>query len=232
MSERWSMTRNAPITTGQKRHAPDDEAVAAKRAKTNEKQQQKKIDAFYQKYANEPKDTLPGRIGPHGVKRLCRDLKVQPTDLCMLVLAWKLEATVSCEFMYAEWSAGMKKIDCTGIRALTKWCSTADLALANPADFKKLYDFTFNYAKPLGQRSLPIELAIACWRLLYRGNADVEQWITYLGTTTKLGITSDEWTSFYDFHSTVNINNYDAAGAFPIIIDDYVEWRLNQMRME
>jgi len=74
------------------------------------------------------KDEAPDSdvIGPIGMQRLCDDLHVDPSDVVMLVLAWKLQvhahevaivefdlfpqASVSCEFSRKEWIDGMTKM--------------------------------------------------------------------------------------------------------------------------
>ncbi|PWA56557.1 Defective-in-cullin neddylation protein [Artemisia annua] len=47
-----------------------------------------KIDNFFASYAN----TETGLIDPEGVEKLCSDLKVEHTDVRILMLAWKMNA--------------------------------------------------------------------------------------------------------------------------------------------
>ena len=58
----------------------------------------------------DPQDNLPGKMGPHGVTRLLSDVRIDPSDRSVLILAWKLNAEVQCEFSKAEWINGMKEI--------------------------------------------------------------------------------------------------------------------------
>lgn len=54
-------------------------------------------------------------IGPDGMIRLCADLKLDPEDLIMLALAWKLKAVHMGFFSRTEWLSGMhelQSVDC------------------------------------------------------------------------------------------------------------------------
>ncbi|CAI9295320.1 unnamed protein product [Lactuca saligna] len=46
-----------------------------------------RIDQLYYSYANESS----GMIDPEGIEYLCSDLKVEHTDVCILMLAWKMQ---------------------------------------------------------------------------------------------------------------------------------------------
>lgn len=51
----------------------------------------------------------------------------------------------------------------------------------NDETFKEIYLFSFNFAKPPNQKSLPLETAIAFWELLLNGKyKHLDLWTTYL----------------------------------------------------
>lgn len=50
-------------------------------------------------------------IGPEGMERLCSDIEVDPEDLAMLALAWKLKATQMGFFKKSEWLSGMQDLE-------------------------------------------------------------------------------------------------------------------------
>lgn len=49
-------------------------------------------------------------IGPEGMERLCMDMQVDPEDIVMLALAWKLKATDMGYFRQSEWMYGMSNL--------------------------------------------------------------------------------------------------------------------------
>lgn len=50
-------------------------------------------------------------IGPEGMERLCNDIEVDPEDIVMLALAWKLHAAEMGYFKRSEWLTGMMELE-------------------------------------------------------------------------------------------------------------------------
>ena len=103
--------------------------------------------------------------------------------------------------------------------------------IQDPAEFRKFYLFTFNYAKALASRGLPLNVAAAYWRIIFGENRRVEHWISFLEQQNR-GVTKDEWSLFLEFLNTVNedLSNYDSEGAWPVIFDDYVEFFMKERK--
>uniref|UniRef100_A0AC34QQQ0 Defective in cullin neddylation protein n=1 Tax=Panagrolaimus sp. JU765 TaxID=591449 RepID=A0AC34QQQ0_9BILA len=185
------------------------------------------VERLYKEYADDPKDNLPGRIGPHGVVRLLNDLNVDPSSRAVLIFAWKLKAQFQCEFSHEEWVNGLNAIRCDSKEKLKDWMRRTDEQIRDVSNFRNFYNFAFAYAKPLSSRGLAQELAIAYWRIIFgTNNRRVEQFINFIERTNK-GITKDEWQLFFEFLQTVNddYTNYDAeGGAWPVRFDEFVEY--------
>ena len=47
-----------------------------------------------------------------GTIKLCEDLEVDPSDVAVLVLAWKLDAKKVGEFHRAGWKSGWRDLRC------------------------------------------------------------------------------------------------------------------------
>ncbi len=45
-----------------------------------------------------------------GMIKLCTDLDVSPSDIAVLVLAWKFKAATACVFTTEEFDGGMERI--------------------------------------------------------------------------------------------------------------------------
>ena len=73
-----------------------------------------------------------------GMERLCSALSVDPSDLQVLVLAWKLQATQMCQFTREEWHAlaPYQVEDISGLKQLLP--RLVDEAMETEAAFKSL----------------------------------------------------------------------------------------------
>jgi hypothetical protein len=173
----------------------------------------------------DPKDNLPGRIGPNGIVRLLTDLKVDPSDRSVLILAWKLNAGTQCEFTHEEWTKGMEAIRVDSLDKLQAWMKNSANQIQDPASFRQFYLYAFNYAKPLASRGLALQTAVAYWRIIFGENRRVEDWIAFLESQGR-GVTKDEWSLFLEFLNTVkpDLSNYDSEGAWPVRIDEFVDF--------
>ncbi|KAJ4456230.1 putative defective in Cullin neddylation protein 1 [Paratrimastix pyriformis] len=182
-----------------------------------------KITAAFNKFKEEGTDV----IGPDGMQRLCDELRVDPTDPVMLVLAWKLHASVSCEFSRAEWNEGLTRLGVDSVEKLRGKIPDLRADLANPVTFKEIYSFSHKYSREKTQRSLPIELATGLWHLLLDGKwAKMDLWFEFLQQRRIQSITQDQWDMFLEFTHAINddFSNYDAEGAWPVILDEFVEY--------
>lgn len=72
------------------------------------------VTKLFEKY----KDTKEDRIDVDGIQRFCDDLGVDPADVVMLVLAWRMDALLMCTFTRAEFVGGMGKLRCDSIVSL------------------------------------------------------------------------------------------------------------------
>ncbi|OSC96611.1 DUF298-domain-containing protein [Trametes coccinea BRFM310] len=95
--------------------------------------------------------------------------------------------------------------------------------------FSELYTFCFNLAKPPTGRNIDIETASAFWSVLvapkYPIMNDILKFIADKGTLK--GVNKDLWNMTLEFCRTVrpDLSNYEADGAWPTMLDDFVAWK-------
>lgn len=59
-------------------------------------------------FALDPTDD--DKIMAEGIGRFCEDLKLDPTNLRVLLIAWKFKAATQCEFTRKEFTDGMLEL--------------------------------------------------------------------------------------------------------------------------
>ncbi|TFL07798.1 Cullin binding-domain-containing protein [Pterulicium gracile] len=94
---------------------------------------------------------------------------------------------------------------------------------------QKLYLFCFTLAKPEASKNIDIDTAVAMWTVLlaprYPLMSEIIEFITEKGSYKAAN--KDLWNMMFDFVNTVksNLSGYEADGAWPSLIDDFVEWK-------
>lgn len=146
----------------------------------------------------------------------------------MLVLSWRFNADIMCEYTRDEFVNGMKELSCDSIEKLKAKLPGLRQDLKNERIFKEIYIYAFSFAREQGQKILQLDTALAMWDLLFQGRAwpHTEKWLTFLRESHGKAISKDTWTQFYEFTTKIkpDFSDYDAdSGAWPYLLDEFVE---------
>ncbi|KAJ8667164.1 hypothetical protein QAD02_008826 [Eretmocerus hayati] len=185
---------------------------------------QKRCTSWFREYttADDP-DTL----GPEGMEKFCEDIGVEPENVVMLVLAYKMSARQMGFFTIGEWLKGLSELQCDTIAKLQNKMDYLRNLLNDPHTFKGIYRYAYDFARDKDQRSMDMETARVMLQLLLGKHWSLfSQFAKFLDQSKYKVINKDQWCNILEFSRTIsdNLSNYDLDGAWPVMLDEFVEW--------
>lgn len=109
----------------------------------------------------------PEKINSDGVVKFLSDVNLDPENVKVLIFAWKCKAKEQCTFTKKEFITGLVEIGADTPEKLRQRLLAIEKDLRKDVNkFKDLYNYTFNYAKNEGQKSLDLDMALAYWNIL------------------------------------------------------------------
>jgi len=191
------------------------------------------IAAFFDRYRDADVDCILA----DGIERFCADIHVQPDEFSVLVLAWKFNAEAMCRFTREEFITGCRALGGADTPQAIRAQLPAIVAevCENKDHFRDLYRWTYRFGLDVGQRTLPLSMALSLWRLVFSVNPPpvLERWLAFLEQrrSAPTGIMRDTWDMYLLFTEVIgeDFERYDESEAWPSLIDDFVEYENDRM---
>ncbi|TGZ80514.1 DUF298-domain-containing protein [Ascodesmis nigricans] len=197
----------------------------------------------------------PDTIGQNGTIEYLEELGVGFDEPVALVIAQLLESPSMATFTREGFLKGWKSINVNSFDSMKAAIPTLRSSLADNDTFKRIYLFTFNYAREPPSKSLPLDSAMAYWKLLLEGRFDtlLPVWFEFLENMEKeknkdlkdgdaakrkgVVITKDTWGCLLDFVKFANedpgLEKYDLEyGSWPTILDNFVKYFRSKHEMD
>ncbi|KAF9613658.1 hypothetical protein IFM89_009546 [Coptis chinensis] len=186
-----------------------------------------RVDQLFYSYANKSS----GVIDPEGIESLCSDVGVDYTNVRILMLAWKMKAEKQGYFTLDEWRKGLKALKVDNVSKLKKALPDLEKEVRTPENFTDFYSFAFQYClTEEKQKNIDIESCCELLNLVLRTKfcAQVDSFIEYLNYQCDYKVINmDQWMGFLRFCNEISFpdfTNYDEDLAWPLILDNFVEW--------
>ncbi|PIA45718.1 hypothetical protein AQUCO_01600155v1 [Aquilegia coerulea] len=199
-------------------------ASASSKAVTKELE---RIDQLFYSYANKSS----GVIDPEGIESLCSDVGVDYTDVRILMLAWRMNAERQGYFTLEEWRKGLKSLKVDTIAKLKKALPDLEKEVRTPTNFTEFYSYSFQYClTEEKQKGVDIESVCELLTLVLgsKFHTQVDSFVEYLKSQNDYKVLNmDQWMGFLRFCNEIkfsDLSNYDEDLAWPLILDNFVEW--------
>jgi len=186
-----------------------------------------KIEQLFAKYSDDGEV-----IADTGMARLMTDIGADSDDLVSLIIAWLLSAKTLGEFTKTEFVDGFTTLRLDTLSAIKARLPSFRNEIVDEQAFRQFYLFVFDYSKEGTSTNLPYDVAVELWKMFKTTGKFrfLDLWLAFLEemhTTRNLkGIGRDTWALLLNFMQETNdsMSNYDPDGAWPLIIDEFVEF--------
>ncbi|KAJ5070869.1 rp42 related [Anaeramoeba ignava] len=213
---------------------PIDQDETKQKPKEPEKKPKKQSPPSFQtleKLFGQYKDKATNRILMAGVEQYLQDMDIDPMDVLSLIVSYFLNSKIMGEYSHEEFVNGWWKYQCDTIERMKAQIPEFQRKIKVESEFLNFYKFVFHFSKDSpDHKTIRSEIAIILWKLLMKDKFTLlNDWIDFLENEKKgqSPITFDTWELLYDFSKTVkpNLEDYDETAAWPVLIDEFVEYK-------
>ena len=173
-------------------------------------------------------------IGAEGIFSMCDQLGIDAeADVEVLLIAWKCGCGAMGTITKDEFLTGMTAMGCTTVAELKNVLPALRMEIEDRRMFKTFYRYVFQLARDGTAKSVDKETVMGLMGVLLRGTGDdecrsrhLDSFLAFLETSEKTRVSADQWNSFLDFSMQISqdFSNFDEDGAWPLLLDDWVEW--------
>lgn len=196
-----------------------------------------KLESLFKKHYGDKED--PDIMSEAGMLKFFKDCGVNPESYETLVIAYLLQCEEMGIYEKAEFVKGFADQGCSNKKDIKQRVQDKVRSVQNnTSEYKKFYKWLFVHVKEdEKKKSIPTELAIQLWALVFKRYEHqmklLAKWLEFCEAVKDKDmkvISRDVWEQIFDFlQETSSIDSYDdAGGAWPVAVDEFVEWMQEQ----
>lgn len=187
----------------------------------------KKCNAVFSKYAGTEGEEVDVMFG-ESMGRFFQDVGLNPEGAETLQLAYFLQCVDLGEVGREEFVKAFTTAGCDSLAGMKQCVATQVAALKDVKKFRDFWKWLFDfYNDDKGRKVLSMETAVEAWTLVLKDRFGLlDEWNAFIQDESKLEHCSkDMWCQLYEFVIEVksDLSNFDEDGAWPYVIDSFVE---------
>jgi len=191
-----------------------------------------KVRKLFDKYADSEDKEI---MSEEGTIQFFKDVGVSPDGHETLAIAWLLNSTEMGLFQRKEFVDGFAGQGCTTIQEIKGVIKGKISSLGTESQFRQFYKWVFQHVKEdEKKKTIPINLATQLWKIVLGSKQKdlplLEKWLAWCEQAEDFKVVNrDVWEQVYDFlKETKTLNSYDDSGAWPVQVDEFIEWAKEQ----
>jgi len=189
-----------------------------------------KLEKLWREYADKEDPTI---MSEEGMLQFFKDCGVNPEGHETLAIAWHLQASEMGIFQKDEFVNGFSKSGVSDKKDMKKQIGQVARSLGDAKQFKEFYKWIFHHVKEDDKKkTIPTPLAVQLWQIVLVKHANampmLDKWLEFCESvqdSSLKAISRDVWEQLFDFlKETQSAADYDENGAWPVAIDEFIEW--------
>jgi hypothetical protein len=151
-------------------------------------------------------------------------------DIRALVIAYKLGSkSQPGKITRAEFMEGARLMQVSSVDQIQAKLPSFDPGFMDRSEFRDFYRFVFQFNREGTHKTIEKALIMALLPIVLDTNRapHLDYFMQFLESQGDLRITLDQWESFLQFNQAIRLDltNWEDGGAWPLLFDDYIEWR-------
>eukprot|EP00696_Hemimastix_kukwesjijk_P012231 gnl/Hemi2/25340_TR8533_c0_g1_i1.p1 gnl/Hemi2/25340_TR8533_c0_g1~~gnl/Hemi2/25340_TR8533_c0_g1_i1.p1 ORF type:complete len:339 (-),score=48.47 gnl/Hemi2/25340_TR8533_c0_g1_i1:64-933(-) len=185
-----------------------------------------RIEALFARFA----DPNSGQMELCGVHMLCQQAFSNFTcsyEMAALLLGWYLCAKGLYCFEQEEFVSGLLRHRCDSLEQLRSLVVEAQKDIRDMRQFKLFFRHVFYMGKSPAKKFIMMNVTKHLLRVIIPSlGPHTFTYLQFLDQSPHECVNEDQWMSFLEFSKIIHLDcsNYDVDGAWPLLLDEYVEW--------